>query len=367
MNMINFDEILNLKPVELERPDKPVVLYGLGAVGKAVFKNYSDLGFEILAVCDSNPALLGTDFNGYKVQRFIDILEEYQDFLVVITVGRNYYDEVKNYLMQFIDEKRFYNINVYTHSSYIACEKYRELLISNKERYSKIFTSLADDFSRKVMIGVLKGNVSFDSKYFNEVSTANQYFNELTKVDRELCFVDAGAFTGDTLIEFAKFTNGNFDRVISLEPFQDCFSILEETKKNYFGDDERIVLLNKGLYNHCGKVGFNTTTGTASTKIESSSEASSTIETITLDSMEANDISFIKMDIEGSELEALMGAQKTIMAYKPKLAISVYHKPEDLLVITEFIMSLGLPYKLYLRHHGDRYNFQNCETVIYAI
>jgi len=72
---------------------------------------------------------------------------------------------------------------------------------------------------------------------------------------------------------------------------------------------------------------------------------------------------FIKMDIEGSELEALKGAQNQIKVNKPKLAICVYHKETDLITIPQFILSLNPDYKLYLRHYG---NFST-ELVLYAL
>lgn len=72
---------------------------------------------------------------------------------------------------------------------------------------------------------------------------------------------------------------------------------------------------------------------------------------------------FIKMDVEGSELETLKGAEKTILKYRPKLAISLYHKDEDIVTIPIFLERLGLGYKYYLRHYQTRM----CETVLYAI
>jgi hypothetical protein len=59
---------------------------------------------------------------------------------------------------------------------------------------------------------------------------------------------------------------------------------------------------------------------------------------------------FIKMDIEGSEMEALKGAASTIKNRKPCLAISVYHKPEGIVTIPAFLQNLVPEYKFYLRH-----------------
>ena len=77
----------------------------------------------------------------------------------------------------------------------------------------------------------------------------------------------------------------------------------------------------------------------------------------------ADKITMIKMDIEGSELEALKGAKKTIQRDKPKLAICIYHKPEDMADIPLYIKELVPEYKLYIRHHS---NFAT-ETVLYAV
>lgn len=74
-------------------------------------------------------------------------------------------------------------------------------------------------------------------------------------------------------------------------------------------------------------------------------------------------VTFIKMDIEGAELEALKGAQNTIRRYHPILAISIYHKPEDIVELPRYIKSLVPEYKLYLRN----YHLDTTETVLYAI
>ena len=72
---------------------------------------------------------------------------------------------------------------------------------------------------------------------------------------------------------------------------------------------------------------------------------------------------YIKMDVEGSELEALKGSIETIKKYRPKLAISLYHKPEDVIEIPVFLEKLDLGYKYYLRHYQTRME----ETVLYSV
>jgi FkbM family methyltransferase len=73
-------------------------------------------------------------------------------------------------------------------------------------------------------------------------------------------------------------------------------------------------------------------------------------------------VDFLKMDIEGSELAALQGAEKTLRQFKPKLAICIYHKFADFFEIPRFLQSLNLGYRLYL----DHYSIHAEETVLYA-
>lgn len=87
------------------------------------------------------------------------------------------------------------------------------------------------------------------------------------------------------------------------------------------------------------------------------------IKLIKLDDFISENVTFIKMDIEGAEMPALEGCKKTIEKYKPKLAICVYHKVDDLWKIPLFIKKLNPEYKLYLRHYSSTF----AETVCYAI
>lgn len=71
------------------------------------------------------------------------------------------------------------------------------------------------------------------------------------------------------------------------------------------------------------------------------------------------------MDIEGAELNALKGAEKTIIKYKPKLAICIYHSNQDMVLIAEYIHNLIPDYKIYIRQHSLYPSA--AETVLYAL
>ena len=88
------------------------------------------------------------------------------------------------------------------------------------------------------------------------------------------------------------------------------------------------------------------------------------VQTASLDEyMDGQAASFIALDIEGAELTALFGAERIIREQKPKLAICVYHKPEDLYEIPELVKKLRPDYQLYLRHY---HSLDMLETVLYA-
>ena len=73
-------------------------------------------------------------------------------------------------------------------------------------------------------------------------------------------------------------------------------------------------------------------------------------------------VGFIKMDIEGAELPALQGAEQTIRAHRPKLAISVYHKDDDFVRIPAYLHRLGVGYEFFL----DHFTIFGEETILFA-
>lgn len=88
------------------------------------------------------------------------------------------------------------------------------------------------------------------------------------------------------------------------------------------------------------------------------------VKSTTIDEMLGNiEIGFIKMDVEGMEERALLGAKNMIRKQKPICAISIYHKQQDIWSIPAFLLSLNPNYKFYLRH----YSVGVVDTILYAV
>jgi FkbM family methyltransferase len=172
-------------------------------------------------------------------------------------------------------------------------------------------------------------------------------------------FIDVGAFDGDTI----KSITGNQVRVKEYLGFEPDDKNFLESKKALAASGLAGEIFPFGCSKLDSEVSF-TNTGDSSSAIDPS--GSHRVRVINLDSFLAKRSfvpTFIKMDIEGSELDALLGLRETISTHSPVLALSVYHKPHDLHDIPKFIFEVNESYRFHIRTYG----FNTFETVLYAI
>lgn len=186
------------------------------------------------------------------------------------------------------------------------------------------------------------------------------------KAEKNDFVIDAGSCWGDTTLYFAHEVGSN-GMVYSFESNPDNLEILKKNILLNSNLKKRIKVVQKPLWEHSNKALCLTDEGPASRVCEyDKSDVRNTVSTIAIDDFVQSNaikkIDLIKMDIEGAELNALKGAENTINKFKPKLVISVYHKPSDFFVIPQFINSLNLGYKFYLDHHTIHAE----ETVLFA-
>lgn len=277
--------------------------------------NYLGENIRIEAILDSNLQKSGSVFKGkYKVMNPFSFDFDSVDYIIITIFDKEVAKQIKKDL----------------------CKKYRN--IGNKILIFK-------DFMREP-----------------EWPSEEQYFDkELIRLQDHECFVDAGVWDLGTSINFGKKCRCNRIsdyHAFAFEPdninYQRCEKIRMESKLDF------ISLVHAGLWSENGEQYFNGM-GNGSSSV---SDNGYSAHMVTLDEYPFDrKITFLKMDIEGAELQALKGGEVRIKNDKPKMAICIYHKPEDLTEIPIYIKSLVPEYKLYIRHYSNT----NCETVLYAV
>ena len=172
--------------------------------------------------------------------------------------------------------------------------------------------------------------------------------------------IEGGACTGDTSVVFSKAV-GPAGRVYAFDPVENHLEILRTnfSRPGY----ENVKLFPYGLSDRTVEAPpISLSTYDPGFRVERGRVPLTRIDDLVIGG-EIAKIDFIKLDIEGSEMAALRGATASIHRFRPKLAISIYHRPEDFYEIIDFVADLGLGYKLYLEH----YTIWDEETVLYAI
>lgn len=232
--------------------------------------------------------------------------------------------------------------------------------------YEEAFNFFDDNISKEIILSRIKCYLFGTTM---ERSTSPQYFEKglLQLTDNEI-FVDGGFFTGDTTEEFLRQTNGNFNHIYGFEPDKYC---IQKVSKAIL-DHPRIDIITKGLHSKEAQLKFATTGGTSQASggniVTEDATNVTSIPVTSLDIFFADkkhdDLpTYIKLDVEGAEEDAIIGMKNIIKLARPKLAICVYHKPEDMYKLYKLICEIRTDYKFYLRHYANYF----WETVLYAM
>lgn len=191
------------------------------------------------------------------------------------------------------------------------------------------------------------------------MSSARQYFEEpFLAYGAEEIFLYARAFDLFSTMRLQEICKGQLKKAYAFEPdkanFDKCRDVVKKKNPSY------VELMPYGTWDEVKTLSFSQM-GSASSDIREN--GNTVISTMLIDEAVKEPVTFIKMDVEGAELKSLIGACNTIRRDRPKLAISIYHKYEDMVQIPLYIKSLVPDYKLYVRHYSNNAS----ETVLYAV
>jgi len=333
-------------------------IWPAGGMGQLFYKRFIQSGYTNVKLVDSNP-------DNENAITSNDIIDPQNSVVIIATLNHSNTITATSTTMGFTDILMYYEaVNLLPQESrnfpddfYIEIFKQlKQHLLGNKNRYMEMYNSLEDSLSKERFLDNMLFRLTGDITYtFEWDEDYMQYFNSLVpKFDENSVIVDAGGFTGDSLSAFLK-AGHKFKSWYMFEPD-------EELMKHAMtvSNDKGVHYIKKGLSDREGIATFMSDGGMGGLISEN---GNITISLTTIDTEISEKVTFIKMDIEGAELDALKGAEKIIRQHKPTLAICLYHKANDYTDIFEFIRKCNPEYKFYIRHHLDYY----AETVLYAV
>ncbi len=237
--------------------------------------------------------------------------------------------------------------------------------LDNKKRIMECFELFSDDLSFEVLSCFLQTCILKKPLHIPNIphhALEEQYFPKDIDMSKGYSrFVDCGAYNGDTVMQLNAL-HGRVDAIACFEPDPGNYELLTRyLVANHEKVAQSITAFPCGVFSHDSQLRFAGGNGSAS-KI-TDKEGGSVIQCVALDhAIPGFNPTFICMDVEGAEVEALKGAEMLIRENKPDLAIAAYHVPNHIWDIPLYIASLQLGYKLYLRN----YTSLIYETVLYA-
>jgi len=347
-----------------------VVVFGCGGLGRRAIERLAELRVRPLAFCDNNQLLWGTEVLGVKVLSVAEAAAQFGGdalFLIAVWNPDHWYYETAEQLKtagarsivsflplfwRFPDSLLpFPYLNAIPSRVYEAVD---DVLVVEK--------FWRDDLSLDIYRANILWRALGRPEFMPPRPQENTYFPaDIFSLASDECLVDCGAYNGDTVRMFLN-RHTNFTAIYCIEGEATAFERMVEYLATLRPDiGHKIHPLHCAVGAARGIVRFDLD-GVTGAKIDTQ-HAKVEVECYPMDELQIDRATIIKMDIEGTEYDALLGARRMILRDKPILAICVYHTQDDIWRIPLLIHNFLPEHKLFLRaYEGDGF-----QTVLYAV
>lgn len=348
----------NLDPRAL----RELAIVGFAPEGRRLAEICRARGIKIAAIADDDPAKSGMQA-GHVTVKPVEALRELSRSVPVIIASHRVLGATRRLRdMGFTLVVPFAALQVLAPDIFPPHMFYRDLLedlVASRSRYIELNRKLGDERSRQVLDAVLGFRQTLDPMLLVPVLKEEDLYapEGLFTFGDDETYVDAGTFDGDSIRAFIGRVKERFSHVYGFEPDPVTF---EKLKAN-FANEPRVHPVHAGVYSRKGTLRFRDDASRGAIFADDG-EIEMPVTTID-DVLQGQRATYIKMNIEGAEIDALKGARQTIAKWQPRLAISAYHRPSDLWQIPDIVNELSANYRLYLRQHDGGV----IETVLYAV
>lgn len=375
--MENIKSILNANVVEeinkinnsiKDRIEKNgVVLFGSGNLGKKILTFFTSKKVNVLCIVDNDLRKQGQKVNEVEILSPSEAFSRYgkleSPWVVTIWSPGHDFSTTKGQLSNIgvIDIVSINNIFQIYSSDLLPYYHFEtpEFYLNNIELIEKAYLKLFDEESKRQFVGHLKARIGYSFEVIPKAQIDNQYFPiDIVNLERDEVFLDCGAFTGDTLSDFLKYSNEPHKKFICLEP--DPINLVALRKTINENNIPNVEVFNIAVGNQNAELNFEATGGGGAGLSENGTLI---VSCKRIDDYFIENFTFIKLDIEGAEMDALKGASNSILSSRPKIAVCIYHLPSDLWSIILYLSEKYPFYKFSARTH----QYDGLDFVLYAI
>ncbi len=323
----------------IKNTKKDIILYGKGNGAEKLLDKLEDMEIKVSAIFSSEGFSKSKPFRGYEIKSLDEIKAEHDNFIILLAFGSDRKD-VKELIEGVNNSFEMYAPHLPMYDSDFTDKEYFTKHENDIHKLSKI---LADEQSLKVLNSVMNFRQSAKLTDIWECESTLDEGYSLLKLDEDECYLDIGAYRGDTVFEFIEKCS-NYRKIYAAEPNIKTF---EKLKINT-SDTKNIEYINAFISNDDSCVTVSTKDGRGSTI----SDKGSKVKSCRLDTLfKDKKITYIKIDAEGEEINIIEGGYDLILNQKPKMRIAAYHKANDIFDIANNVLSIRSDYKVYLRHY----------------
>ena len=328
----------------LSHEKRPITVYGMGNGADKLISRFQKYDIKIADFFASDGFVRGHSFHGMRVKSFSEIKEEYSDFVIVLSFASNRPEVIE--MLADINEK----YDMYVPDMPVAGEEYfdREFYNSNYDKIKKAYDALSDENSKNAYAAIVNYKLTGDMTYLiHTYSEKDELYHEIDKGNIR-SIIDAGAYNGDTLKEAIEYFPHLSD-VTAIEPDSKNFKKLEKYVFELLGT-HTVRTINAAVWSKSGS-GELSSSGNRNSSISSTSSYKHKDTEVSLVSIDSLGLApdYIKYDVEGAEMEALIGSDRTILDYRPTLLVSLYHRSGDIFEIVNYLKEKYPFYRMELR------------------
>lgn len=345
----------------LTHETRPIFLYGTGDGADKILDTLERFGIPVAGIFVSDEFYRGQTFRGFRVTTLSSLEERFPaDGFVVLVAFGSHLPEMIRRVQEIAAKHPLYipDMPVAGHTLFDAafCREHEDEL-------SRAGSLFEDELSRRVFSDIVAYKLTGSPDLlFDCVTPKEEVFSSILDLDGEEDYLDVGAYNGDTVREFLRAAGGSFRSITAMEPERHSFRRLSETLSALPG---RVTAINAAAASRTGTVTMVQGRGRGSARQADGTHTGHLVETSfqKVDELGLS-VTYLKMDVEGMEADALAGMMETLRSCRPKLNIALYHRTEDLYALPLMIADQLPDYRFYLRRHAC---FPCWEVNLYAL